>query len=49
MSALSPRFTKIALKRAASAAMRMSQAIAKLSPAPTQTPLTAAMVGFCRS
>ena len=46
VSATIARFTKIALKRAASEAMRMSQAIASEKPAPTLAPFTAASVGL---
>ena len=46
MSGTSARFTKMELKRADSAAMRMSQASATESPAPTATPFTAAIVGL---
>ncbi|WP_343383842.1 hypothetical protein [Candidatus Amarobacter glycogenicus] len=46
VSATMARFTKIALKRAASEATRMSQAIASEKPAPTLAPFTAAIVGF---
>ncbi len=43
---LSPRCTKIALKRAASDAITRSQPSARLSPAPAATPFTLAMVGL---
>ena len=46
LSGTMARFTKMELKRASAEAMRMSQASASEKPAPTQTPLTAAMLGL---
>ena len=45
-SGTSPMFTKAGTNEAASAAMRMSHAIASERPAPAAAPFTAAMTGF---